>query len=355
MLSRIHLGHMGMENSKERARDILFWPGMSKQIDEMIGKCPICLENRRSNTKEPMLSHKIPERPWQTVASDLFMWNNDHYIITVDYHSRYFELDKLTTTTASAVIHKLKATFSRHGIPETLISDNGPQYKCKEFEDFANAWEFTHTTTSPHYPQSNGLAEKAVQIAKTLMNKAKADKRDPYLSLLEYRNTPVDNLASPAQLLMSRRLRSVIPSTHTQLQPKVISQAQVHSRRVHQQQQQKKYYDRTTKHLPPLHEGQLIRFQEHGHWKPAVVIRPADTDRSYHIRAAEGQEYRRNRRHLLHIKEDHHTHTDKHTLNNTQHTESNLLPTTPTETGAACTVYKTRYGRVIKPRNVLNL
>lgn len=68
----------------------------------------------------------------QTVAMDLFTWNNEQYIIT-HYYSRYFELDKLHSTTASTVIHKLKAAFARHGIAETVISDNGPQYKCKEF------------------------------------------------------------------------------------------------------------------------------------------------------------------------------------------------------------------------------
>ena len=64
------------------------------------------------------------------------------------------------------MIHKLKAAFARHGIVETLISDNGPCYKSNEFESFTKAWEFTHVTTSPHYPQSNGLAEKSVQIAR---------------------------------------------------------------------------------------------------------------------------------------------------------------------------------------------
>lgn len=359
MLSRIHVGHMGIEKCKQRARDILFWPGMSKQVEEMVGKCSTCLEYRSSNTKEPMISHKIPERPWQTIASDMFTWNNEQYIVTVDYYSRYFELDKLNSTTASAIILKLKAAFARHGIPETVVSDNGPQYKCEEFEDFANKWEFTHITTSPHYPQSNGLAEKSVQIAKTLLEKAKADKRDPYLSLLEYRNTPVDNFASPAQLLMSRRLRSILPSTHQQLQPNVVSQRQVHTRRVHQQQQQKKYYDRSAKHLPPLQEGQFIRFQKHGHWKPAIVIRPAETDRSYHIRAAEGgQEYRRNRRHLLDTKETQHTHTDNHTVNNTRHTQHSPAlhtPQTADETAPPTETYKTRSGREVKPRTVLDL
>lgn len=96
--------------------------------------------------------------------------------------------------------------FAMFGIPETLLSDNGPCYSSREFKNFARIWDFEHTTGSPLYPQSNGLAQKTVQTAKALMDKAHAQQADPYLSLLEYRNTPVDGLKSPAQLLMSRRV-----------------------------------------------------------------------------------------------------------------------------------------------------
>ena len=178
-----------------------------------------------------MKSHAIPERPWQVIGTDLFTWNSQDFIVIVDYYSRFFELEKLSSCTSSAVIMKLKAAMARHGIPESIISDNGPCYSSGEFRLFAESWGFTHTTTSPHYPQSNGLAERTVQTAKSILDKAKAENKDPYLSLLEYRNTPVDNLKSPAQLLMSRRLRSILPATAKHLQPQIASQQAVHERR----------------------------------------------------------------------------------------------------------------------------
>ena len=119
------------------------------------------------------------------------------------------------------------------------------------------------------------------------------------------------------------RLHSVLPNTHQQLQPKVVSQREVHAGQVHQQQQQRRYYDRSARPLPPLQEGQHIRFQEQGQWKPAVVIRPAETDCSYHIRSAEGPEYRRNRCHLLSTNEGHHTYIDKSPEDNTPQTPHN--------------------------------
>jgi transposase InsO family protein len=97
------------------------------------------------------------------------------------------------STRSETVIRKLKVMLARHGIPEKVVSDNGPQYASREFADFAKSWDFKHTTSSPTYSQSNGLAEKGVQTAKHLLEKAKVDHRDPYFALLEYRNTPVDS------------------------------------------------------------------------------------------------------------------------------------------------------------------
>ena len=109
---------------------------------------------------------------------------------------------------------------------------------------------------------------------------------------------------------MSRCLRSVLPSTSKQLRPQVVRQETVRTRREACQQRQKMYYDRTARPLSTLHDGDAIRFQQSdGHWKPATVIQPAGTDRSYRIRTPEGQEYRRNRRHLLETKETEETDT----------------------------------------------
>lgn len=93
------------------------------------------------------------------IATDLFKWNNTDYIV-VDYYSRYFEVEKITSLTSNRVIQKLMPMFARFGIPQTLISNNGPCYSSREFKDFARAWNFEHITSSPLYPQSNGMAER---------------------------------------------------------------------------------------------------------------------------------------------------------------------------------------------------
>ncbi|KAK3727149.1 hypothetical protein QZH41_004441 [Actinostola sp. cb2023] len=298
VLAQIHEGHLGIERSKQRARELVFWPGMSKQIEDTVANCSICQELRNSNTKEPMIPHEIPQYPWQIAATDLFTWNGGNYIVVVDYYSRYWEVSSLHNTTSTSVIEKLKQFFARHGIPETLKSDNGPQYSSAEFAKFAAVWKFSHVTSSPKYPQSNGLAEKTVQTVKRTLEKAKRDGKDPYLAMLEQRNTPVGNYKSPAQLSMARRLRSILPCTTSHLLPETTSHQETMVRFQKKQAEQKANYDRSATPLPSLHTGETVRIQRDGDWKPAKVIEVADTPRSYRVETPDGAVYRRNRKHL---------------------------------------------------------
>ena len=89
MMQQIHHGHMGMDKCKECVRGVLFWSGMNRQTEETVSKCIICIEARRANAKEPMLAHEVPDRPCQTVATDLFLMDGETYIVIVDYYSGY--------------------------------------------------------------------------------------------------------------------------------------------------------------------------------------------------------------------------------------------------------------------------
>ena len=111
MLERIHTGHMGVQKCKERARDVLFWPGMCKEIENMVEQCTTCQEYRTAQQKEPLLPHDIPERPWQMVATDLFVWNNANYVLVVDYYSNYLEIAQVANTKSSTVIQHIKSNI----------------------------------------------------------------------------------------------------------------------------------------------------------------------------------------------------------------------------------------------------
>ena len=109
------------------------------------------------------------------------------YLLVVDYFSRYVKVQTLSTTTSASVIKVLKAVFPHHGIPTTLVSDNGPQYSPQEFANFSHEYNFTHTSSSQRYPQSNDLAERMVRTVKSLLSKSS----DLHSALLAYRSTPL--------------------------------------------------------------------------------------------------------------------------------------------------------------------
>ena len=171
----------------------------------------------RQNPPEPMVASNLPMYPWQKVATDLFQLKNQDYLLVVDYYSRYIEVAKLNSTTSQAIINHLKSIFSRHGMPERVVSDNGPQYSSADFTAFAKQYGFEHVTSSPRYPQANGKAERAVETVKTILGKSK----DSYKAMLAYRSTPLEHGYSPAELLMSRRLRTTLPTSTSQLKPQV--------------------------------------------------------------------------------------------------------------------------------------
>ena len=129
----------------------------------------------------------------------MFTVSGNNYITIVDYFSDFVEVSELEDTTSHSVIQVLKEKFSRHGIPDTVVSDNGPQFSSQEFHEFPLTWEFNHVTSSPHHPKSNDKAESSVKAIKQLFKKAEQDGKDPWLALLDYRNTPTEgNNASPA-------------------------------------------------------------------------------------------------------------------------------------------------------------
>lgn len=123
-------------------------------------------------------------------------------------------------TKSSKVTRKLKGLFTHQGMPDVVFSDNGPQYSSEEFTNFSCKWEFPHKTSSPGYLQSNGWAEWAVKTTKQLLREANIAGQDPYPVILDLCNTFTQGLdTSPAQRLLSRRARKLLPIRDSLLQP----------------------------------------------------------------------------------------------------------------------------------------
>nr|KAG5701917.1 hypothetical protein BaRGS_014982 [Batillaria attramentaria] len=297
MLERIHDGHLGIVKCRERAAHSVWWPKISSDIKDRVGRCRMCTEKRPTQRKEPLLPSTPPQRPFQRIGVDLCEIGGNHFLVAMDYYSKYIEIAYLHHTTSQVVINKLKCTFARHGIPEVVVSDNGTQFSSAAFQEFAEKWDFRHVTSSPTYPQSNGQAESGVKIAKSILNQ-----EDPFLALLSYRSTPIPSLGlSPAELTFGRKLRTTLPTVPKMLQPHIVPPEVAQERLVAAKQKQKFFFDRHygVRSLPDLQPGDsvLLKKDDEKEWKqPAEVIRQV-APRSYLVQT-EGGQLRRNRRHL---------------------------------------------------------
>lgn len=365
-ISIMHRGHPGEEATKRRARGIVFWPTMTDNIHTEIQSCSVCNSTKPHQQKEPLHLHPVPDLPWSTVATDIFEWHNQQYLVLVDSYSGWYEIDMLRDITAATVIAKLKRHFSVHGAPHTLMSDNGRQFTSQRFKDFASQWDFTHITSSPEYPQSNGLAERAVRSAKQLMEKSHRDGTDVFLNLLNIRNVPRDaKLGSPAQRLMSRQTRTTLPVSVKLLEPHMRHPQEVKAQLLNKRLYQKQCYDKSSRPLQPLMEGQVVRMQTpQGYNRTGMIQEICKEPRSYVVHS-DGKLYRRNRRHILPVAEPVPSHTSTSDTDhqdtgleftdcntqeslNSEHMRADvptakLLPDTPES------VYRTRSGRAIKP------
>ncbi|UYV61221.1 K02A2.6-like, partial [Cordylochernes scorpioides] len=292
VLNSLHEGHLGIEKCRGRARSSVWWPRISQEIGELVRNCPNCIEER-SNPQQPLIVSDFPSRPWEKVGIDHFYLKGKYYLLIADYYSRFPELALLEDQTTHSTILHCKSIFARHGIPEEVISDNGPQFGL-EFKKFAKEYGFHHITSSPRFPQSNGFIESMVKNIKNQLKKG----RDPYLSLLGYRTAPLENGYSPAELCMNRKLRTTVPTSPVQLQSRIPDLENLEMREKDQRHKKKTHFDihHRARELPHLNKGTRVWVKDLR--VPGVVLEDAGSPRSYIVNSPKGI-LRRNRFHLL--------------------------------------------------------
>jgi hypothetical protein len=306
------------------------------------------------NAKEPLTPHDVPPKPWHTLGSDLFFWNNSYYLLVCDYYSKFPLVRKLSNIQSSTVIAHLKSMFEEHGIPSKLVTGNDTQYTASTFQEFSNLYGFEHVTTSPYYSQAIGFIERNVQTVKGLLQKCKESVADPHLAMLCLRTTPIDHhLASPAELLNSRVYQTNLPaiSKTTSFDPE--SNVKLQAR----QDLQKWYYDRTSKELPTLKPGCNVRvFNHRSHkWESGSVKQQTETPKSYVVDMSNGGTLVRNRRHLRPTGESDIPKSPKHHRQNPT-ADVELCPSTSVADNSTPIVRSLRRSsRTIKKPDKLNL
>ena len=336
--------------------------------DELTVQYGIVLRGERVVIPTSMRSEIIQPK----IGTDLFSINEKNYLITVDYYSHFFEVDYLPDLSATIVITKLKHHFARHGIPDVVVSDCGTQYTSANFKKFSDEWRFKHEMASPGNSKANGAAEATVKIAKNMMIKSAKAKEDPYIGLLNIRNTPTEGLqTSPAQMLFGRRTLTLIPTDPNRLVSTGYSRSIDNDRRDRMRAIKADHLNSQRRDLIPLGVGDVVRMQPiqcwEKEWREATVTERVK-NQSYIVEAKSGRTYRRNRQFLRHrnaVSTLVAVHSDPNVMSQAEplptsplrgkEAVSPAVATTPQRSPETTThmdgpdVYKTRSGRIVKP------
>jgi len=97
VLKQLHYAHQGVEKCRLRAKSSVFWDGINRDIEKRIGACAQCQTHQPSASHEPLLPHDVLPRPWHTVSSDLFYWEQNHYLLVADMFSKFPIVRKMHT------------------------------------------------------------------------------------------------------------------------------------------------------------------------------------------------------------------------------------------------------------------
>ncbi|XP_063590912.1 uncharacterized protein K02A2.6-like [Penaeus indicus] len=305
VLARLHDSHRGVEATKRRARQTVWWPGINSDITNAVRSCEPCQVLLPSQQQEPMLTEEAPTKPFESVSADFFSAAGKSFLVYVDRLSGWPVIACCgTDTTAAATISFFRRFFRDLGVPLRLRTDGGPQFSSRDFNDFLCRWGVRHDTSSPHYPQSNGHAEAAVKALKHLVLKVapsgilnEAFDR----GLLELRNTPRQDGRSPAQVLFGHPLRSRVPAHSSSFAPEWQAKTEGCDRRAAMRTQAAKaLYDSHARPLQPLQIGSQVRIQDpvSRRWNKVAVVMGIGRSRDYLLRTTSGRVLWRNRRFL---------------------------------------------------------
>ena len=308
ILRQLHVPHQGIERSKQRARQLFYWPGMNADIQSSVEACELCQFYQASQPKESFRRAEQPSRPFEHVSADLFSYNNQEYMVYVDRFSGWPTVEHFgQSPTSSKVIKALKKIFKDTGVPLCFASDGGLQFTSQEFREFCQDWNIVHRLSSPEYPQSNGHAEAAVKAMKNLVKKCthnghlNADEFNE--ALLEWRNTPRSKDGrSPAQVLFGKPMRTRLPIHYNAFSSEhQVSALQCDLKATELLHDQEERYNESARDLPELPVGTPVRVQsQHGRkeWDRIGQVVAVHPNRKYDVKLPSGRVLTRNRRHI---------------------------------------------------------
>jgi hypothetical protein len=307
VLQKLHESHQGSVRTKQRARSVVYWPGIDNDIENVILSCKKCQDLLPANCKEPIITKPKPARPFQEVAGDFCCYGGKNYLILVDCFSDWPDIIPMgRDTTTAKLVSALRQSFCRTGVPDVVWSDQGPQFMSKQFQEFAKLWGFRHATSTPRYPQSNGKAEATVKSMKKLIRTSwsgqSMDDDALVRALLQYRNTPSrkDGM-SPALKLYGRPIQDTLPAHRRSFSIEwQKTNEEVEKCTSENSEKAEEYYNRHAHTLPDINVGSNVAIHngDTKQWDIYGLVVHIGPYRRFYVKLPSGRILVRNRRFL---------------------------------------------------------
>ena len=300
VLKAIHTGHQGESKCILLARESVFWPGVTKDIRQMVQECATCSKYQPAQPRLPILQPELPTSPWKKLGIDIFEYKSSKYLIVADYYSRYIIVRKLANMRAETICEHLQSILLEFGIPETIIADQGTQFMSESFKKKCRDSNIEIRYSAPYHHQANSVAERAVGTVKHLWNKALDDGQDKATALWMYRVTPLDDtLPSPYELLFGQKPKLFLPNSGKKDGQPSSEQHQAANQR--RQENQAKYY-RHGNDMRQLWDNETVDIYNTitKLWEPGFIVgqrNPVEEPRTYVVNK-NGKEYYRTREHI---------------------------------------------------------
>jgi hypothetical protein len=206
ILKLFHSNHLGITRMKQVARKYVYWKGINKDIEKYVENCENCQVLRKDDAKKMVGKWPEAKFSFERVHVDFFHFRGKEFLILVDAFSRWLEVQQMNKSNAEAVLRELEEIFRVFGFPKELVSDNGPPFSSYDFNSKLEKLGIKVTKSPPYHPQSNGLAERAVQSVKTVLRKFVNEFQQNFqinkalkVFLMNYRNLPCTEGFTPAE------------------------------------------------------------------------------------------------------------------------------------------------------------
>jgi len=269
--------HQGIVRTKQRLRDLYWWPKMDSQVQYSIASCVLCQANDKtaSTCPAPLQPVPLPDGPWKKLGLDVVGHFDTaisacRYAITLtDYYSKWPELSFSHTATTADIIHLLTSVFSLHGNQENIVTDNGPQFTSAAFASFLHTRDISHSRTSVYFPAANGAIERFHRALRSCIQTA-IQQAQPWTEtvmnwLQVYRATPHAATSTSYELLYGRKMRTKLDILPLLSAMSPLDVSARHAVQRHQNTMQRYTDAKRGAHMPSVQPGERMRIRKPHH------------------------------------------------------------------------------------------